>query len=987
MTPYSQAGRPMSITTPLGPDALLLEELHGSEAVSELFRFRLELLADAGRPVPFEKVLGQGATVALALPGGQRYLSGVVRRFAEGPQLPGARGRPTFTRYRMELVPRLWLWTKKVRSRIFQQMSVPDILQEVLAGLDVDLRLQGEYRPRDYCVQYRESDFAFASRLLEDEGICYFFTHTANGHTLVLADGPQGFPFVPGPSQLHFEEVAGEARPDDRVLAWEKAQELRAGKYTAWDYAFQMPPKNLGASATAPGSVQAGAVTHPLQLGGGDQLELFDYPGGYARRVDGVGPSGNDQAGRLGELFSDNQRVADIRMEQETAGALMVTGESTCRQLAAGHKFALDRHPSGNGGYLLTGVEHAASLAGAYTGEGRAGLEYRNRFACVPQGLAYRPERATPRPRVAGVQTAVVVGPDGEDVFTDKHGRIKVQFFWDRQAKDQGTNRNGSAVIPLQYWSAGNGAASPTSSCWVRVAQSWAGRGWGGMVIPRVGQEVVIAFEEGDPDRPLCLGCVYNQLNQPPLPLPERSMDTALKSSSVGGDSPNFSGLAIHDELGEEHVQLHSERDLTVMAEQHHVVNVGADQHVNVGNTAMTTVGALPGGSGGGGGGGVTYKGAFDWQMGDISASVGKSLQLIYGEQTTAVAGLAAPWCFGSFIQVVMNPLGWLGQMIPVPVLQALSAPLLGRTNFTIGSFTTMTYGATFNAQRGPEVKLQGKPSPLSQGLALLVAALSTVDIWVAGATDPKHKVTLIAGLGGGAAGLLSLLALSEVLTAVEGMAKVIDAAAKAGEMSKSVAELETAVAAAQQAQYLAKNKIFNLKEGLTALQNKVNVVNGHHVVNARTISLQSNNSTTVSSGDRDRKCVISLDGLNPLMGLSLVYAAATQPVVRLNQEGVTISAGAPLAGPQITLSPHPAEGLTLSYGPPGAGCSIALNATGITLKVGATTVLTLTPESIILGASLVNVNAEGKLSILAGDMSELVDGIVERMAASNAIK
>jgi type VI secretion system secreted protein VgrG len=233
--------------------------------------------------------------------------------------------------------------------------------------------------------------------------------------------------------------VAGEVRPDDRVVAWHKAQELRAGKVALWDYCFEMPAKNLGACATPPASVQAGAVTHALHVGGSDQLQLCDYPGGYACRVDAVGPSGNDQSGQVSEVFSDNQRTAGIRMEEAAAAALVIGGQSSCRQLAAGHKFALDRHPNGNGTYLLTRVEHAASLAGAYTTDPRAGLDYHNTFTGVPLGLPYRPPRATPRPHIAGVQTAVVIGPSGEDVFTDKYGRIKVQFFWDRQGQSQGT--------------------------------------------------------------------------------------------------------------------------------------------------------------------------------------------------------------------------------------------------------------------------------------------------------------------------------------------------------------------------------------------------------------------------------------------------------------------------------------------------------------------------------------------------------------------
>jgi type VI secretion system secreted protein VgrG len=984
MNLYSQSGRPMSLTTPLGQDALLLEELHGTEAVSELFHFRLELLASAGTPVPFDKVVGQSVTASLAMSdGSRRYVNGIVSRFTEGPTVPGARGRASFTRYRAEVVPQLWLLTKRVRSRIFQQKSVPDILKEVLAGLDVDFRLEGQYPERDYCVQYRESDFAFASRLIEDEGICYFFSHRDGGHTLVLADDPQGHPYAPGPSRLHFEPVAGEVRPDDRVVFWEKTQELRAGKCTVWDYAFEMPPKNLGASATPPASVQAGAVAHALQAGGNDKLELYDCPGGYARWVDAVGPAGGYQPSKLGKVFADGERVAGLRMQEETAAALVAAGESTCRQLTAGHKFALDRHGGGDGTYVLTRVEHAASLRGAYTSDARRELDYHNRFACVPLDLPYRPARTTPRPHIASVQTAVVVGPSGKDVFTDKYGRIKVQFFWDRQGKSQGTTRNGSSIVPLQYWGAGGGE-SPSSSCWVRVAQSWAGRGWGGMVIPRLGQEVVIAFEEGDPDRPLCVGCVYNEVNHPPLPLPERAMDTTLKKSSIGGDTPNFSGLAFHDEPGEEHLQLHSERDLTLMAEQHKVVNVGVNHHVNVGNTHMTTVGALPGGSGGGGG--VTYHGKFDWELGNISANVGKSLQLTYGEQVTAVAGLQSPWCFGTNITACINPLAWLG-LVPVPIFQALVAPLQGHCNFTIGSWSTLTYGTTFNAFRGPRVELTGKMDPLTQVVANLAAATSTADILVAGSSDPDDKAGLIAGLGGGAAGLLGLLALSEVAVSVLGITKVIDAAAKAGEMNDNVSMLVAAKDFTEQGLRAAGvNSVPDMAADLTALQNHVSVLNGQFATNADTVALQGVAAVMCSAGSGALGNWVSLDGVDPLGGLSLRYGdPIAEPLIRLNQQGIKISVGPPDSGPQITLSPIPTQGLTLSYGPPGAGCSITLNAEGITLKVGATTSITLTPEGVLTDALEVMTDAQTRVDVYTQDLTEIVGGEASRTATSQS--
>src|SRR6266540_4525699 len=289
MAKYSQAGRLLAVSTPLGPDALLLERLSGTEAISALFSFRLDMLAPRDQPVAFDGLLGQAVTVAVAMPAGTRYFNGIVRRLSEGGEVHGA---AEFVRYQAEIVPKLWLLTRSFRSRIFQQIAVPDILKKVLAGLDVSWQLQGKYQPRDYCVQYRESDFAFASRLMEDEGIYYYFKHTDGSHQLVVADTPQSHADVPGPQTLDYEAVIGGTREEDRILVWQKTQEVRTGKYLLRDHCFEKPDDNLEASRPILDSVTAGTVAHKLKAGGADKLEAYDYPGGYAGRFDGVTPGG-----------------------------------------------------------------------------------------------------------------------------------------------------------------------------------------------------------------------------------------------------------------------------------------------------------------------------------------------------------------------------------------------------------------------------------------------------------------------------------------------------------------------------------------------------------------------------------------------------------------------------------------------------------------------------------------------------------------------
>ena len=450
---YTQQSSPMRFKAEsLGDDDLLITRLTGSEALSELYSFQLELLAPLDNPANFEDVLGQSASVAIAVDGGEpRYFNGIVARFAQGTR------DDTFITYRAEVVPQVWLLTKKVQSRIFQHVSVPDILIKVFDGFPVAHELQGMFERRDYCVQYRESDFDFASRLMQEEGIFYYFRHMADGTEMVLANTPQGHDDIPEPSTLIYDEVEGGNRDEGRVIAWEKVQEVRSGKVTLWDHCFELPHKHLEADQKIQESVAVGSVNHKLSLNGTDKLELYEYPGGYAGRFDGINRSGAEQSGEVDKIFEDNRRTAKLRIQEEAAGAVSVAGRSTCRQMTSGHTFTLERHFDADGDYVLTRVKHAVGLSsGGYRSGAPFGLEYSNSFECIPAALPFRPARVTPKPTVRGTQTAVVVGPAGEEIFTDKYSRIKVQFHWDREGK-----------------------YDADSSCWIRVATIWAGKGWG----------------------------------------------------------------------------------------------------------------------------------------------------------------------------------------------------------------------------------------------------------------------------------------------------------------------------------------------------------------------------------------------------------------------------------------------------------------------------------------------------------------------------
>ena len=722
MPDYTQDERELSITTPLGKDFLLLIGLHGREAISELFTFQLDLLAELTTKIAFDKLVGQKATVQLLLPDGKkRYFDGILRRVSQGPR------DEDFVRYHAELVPKLWLLTKKVRSRIFQQMSVPDILHKVLTGLNVSYKLSASYYPRDYCVQYRESDFQFASRLMEEEGIYYFFDHTHDDHQLVLSDEPMQHPPVPQQSTVIYDELSGGVRNDLRITAWEKSQELRSGEYTLWDHCFELPGKNLEAKEKTIASVNVGKVTHKLSVGGNDQLEIYDYPGGYAQRFDGVNRSGANQPQSLHDVFRDKDRTVRVRMEQEEVGSIEIVGGGNCGHFSPGHRFSLERHFDADGAYLLTGVQHEARIAGNYRSADALPFSYEGHFSCIPLDLHYRPQRVTPKPLIVGHQTATVVGPKGEEIFCDKYGRVKVQFHWDREGKKDGD-----------------------SSCWVRVSQVWAGKGWGAFFWPRIGHEVVVAFEEGDPDQPLIIGSVYNAENMPWFALPKSKNLAGFKSASFSGTpGENYNGIVFNDQQGREHLALHSENNLSLNSERDKMIHSGSSKGERVAAFNVLTVGKLlpSGGSGGG------WEEGNPWQLPTPTGLLGVNAQTILGINQQNVFPLNGQVFFGENLQIVLNPLGLLDtgleekdekgdpKNVPGPLAHFLGGGLGGNMQFTFGSNGQLTYGRNFDYSIGPEKAEQSvKAVPVLKGLCwalVIVEAIYLIAYDVSAGTSP----------------------------------------------------------------------------------------------------------------------------------------------------------------------------------------------------------------------------------------------------------
>lgn len=543
-TTYTQANRPISVTTPLGADKLLLEEFTGTEGISKLFKYQLNMLYQSETPPDFSSILGQSVTVTIEMATkSKRYFNGIVTAFREGAMVRGASLANSLIRYQADLSPMFWTLQKKVQSRIFQHLSVPDILTQVLTGVTIRNEIQGTFEPRDYCVQYRESDYDFASRLMEEEGIFYFFEHADGAHTMVLGNSSTSHQPIPDPASIIYRRPEAAPAPgeeiQDRILLWRKSQEIRSGAYTLWDSSFEKPGETFEAKEKILATATAGTISHKLAVGGNDAFEIYQYPGEYAQRFDGVDKGGAPQPPEIDKISKDNVRTVKLRMEAEAVEGLIVAGKGKCRNFMTGSKFTLTDHFDANGDWLITEVEHEANLEGAYdSNRGAMRLKYQNAFKAIPFAVPFRPQRSTPKPTVKGCQTAVVVGPAGQEIFTDKYGRVKVQFPWDRLGK-----------------------FDADSSCWLRVGSIWAGKQWGWISIPRIGQEVIVDFLEGDPDQPIVVGSVYNAEQMPHYLLPDNMKYSGIKTNSTLGGK-GFNEIRFDDTFEKEEVFIHAQKDL-----------------------------------------------------------------------------------------------------------------------------------------------------------------------------------------------------------------------------------------------------------------------------------------------------------------------------------------------------------------------------------------------------------------------------------------
>ncbi|HET9711598.1 MAG TPA: type VI secretion system tip protein TssI/VgrG [Pyrinomonadaceae bacterium] len=543
----TQTGRLISVEiSGLPKDLFLLTGFFGNEEISSLFSLNLELLSQHPEKVVMDNIIGKNATISIKLhDGSERFFNGFVNRLSLGGR--GLGGDERFTHYEAQVVPWLWFLTRNAKCFIHQDKTVPDIIKETFENLgfrDFRDELSFSYPKWDYCVQYRETDFQFISRLMEQEGIYYFFEHENGKHTLVLADSPQAHKPCPGQPSATFLPEGGFGERDDVVTNWHVQQELRPGRNTLRDYHFEMPTKTLEFSEKT-----------LVNVGGNESLEIYDYPGEYAKKF-------NKPGERLGEVERDGEATARLRMEADEVPQLVHHASSTCRAFTAGTRFDLNDPPPGvsAGPYLLTSVQHSATQDTDFvSGTGTATLSYSNSFSCILHKTTFRAARITPKPTIPGPQTAVVVGPAGEEILVDKYGRVKVQFHWDRAGKH-----------------------NEQSSCFVRVGQMWAGQKWGSMFTPRIGQEVIVSFLEGDPDQPIITGTVYNAQNMPHYTLPDFKTLSYIKTDSSKG-SKGFNELRFEDKKNKEQVFIHSQKrmDMRVLGSMYETNH--ADRHAVIG--------------------------------------------------------------------------------------------------------------------------------------------------------------------------------------------------------------------------------------------------------------------------------------------------------------------------------------------------------------------------------------------------------------------
>lgn len=556
MASYTQTNRILTFTSPLGANTLLPMNFRGTEEISELFDFSLDLLAVPEIVIDPAALVGRRVTLSIQVTdtGTLRSFNGIVASFE------GTGGDSYFNSYRLRMMPMLWLLSLNQQTRVFQNKTVLDIVKEVLSPYSIVPRVETQqpYVTLEYCTQYRETDLDFVSRILQQHGIFYYFTHTASDHIMVLSDTASLLSDCPVVSQFRYQ-ITGEEQLsfyEPIVDSFASRSILITGEHTSWDFRFMPYALSHASPQTARASTPMGQNSH----------EAYDYADSASALLKTESGDGKTQ-----QLQTDLQNVVK---EMSEAQSIQCHGASTASTMQAGFSFTLTDYPQTekNIKYLITRVEHSAEQYPGYRSEVSSAASpnpYTNAFLARPFTQPYRKERTLPKPRVDGVVTGKVVTPAGDDSWLDKYGRVCVQFWWDRKRPPN----------------------TPDNTL-LRVAQQWAGKGWGTYFWPRVGDEVLIDFLEGDPDAPIVVGSVYNGVNMPKYdPQSEYTLSGILTRSSKGGGAANANELRFNDRMGSEQIFMNAERDFDLHVEHDWHTLVGNEEHRKITSNQYHSVG------------------------------------------------------------------------------------------------------------------------------------------------------------------------------------------------------------------------------------------------------------------------------------------------------------------------------------------------------------------------------------------------------------
>jgi type VI secretion system secreted protein VgrG len=513
MGKLSQAQRLASFKSPLGEDVLVLTNFSGTEELGHPFELQIDALSEQEN-LDFDQALGQSCTVSLkTYQNTTRYFNGImVQAQWTGTEIGD---QQNYSRYRMVLRPWYWLLAHRADCRIFLEKDVKEIIQDVFekagfaSGTDFIFKTTGSYDKIKYCVQYRETDFAFTSRLMEQFGIYYYFEHSQQRHTMILADSRSSHSPIPDlPKLAYHVQIRAHNRKEQQINSWTSERRFRTGRIEFNDYDYLKPPKKLRANKEASEKYAK------------SKFEVYDYPGKYDEQDKGT-------------------QFAQFRLEAEQSFDHRRMSDGEAPSLFAGGLVTVDKHPTEaeNKEYLVLRADHHFGHQYYGTTSGDTSMTYQGSYAFLPSDRPFRSLPLAPKPRIYGIQTAKVVvkkGDDGEEISTDENGHIWVQFHWDRE---------------------------PQKSCPIRVAHVWSSKQWGGQFIPRVGMEVVVEFLEGDPDRPLVTGCVYNGDNKHPYTLPDNKTQSGVKSDSSKGPNQGYNEFMFEDQKDSEKIGLHAEKD------------------------------------------------------------------------------------------------------------------------------------------------------------------------------------------------------------------------------------------------------------------------------------------------------------------------------------------------------------------------------------------------------------------------------------------